>query len=122
MEFHKIPIKYHDDCEGVDYAGAQYRTAFSADGRLTLDWGLVLRLRNPWNVNTRVLLIQGVHTHGVLGAFRAITDPITTNTTDLIDKIAGDDPLFAALVRVDVLDGVTTGATLDPSLIHLYPA
>jgi hypothetical protein len=118
MDHYKIPLTYHDDCEGIDYAGSPYRTAFDAAGRLTLDWGVVVRLNNPWNAQTRVLLIQGVHTHGVLGAFRAISDPALVHGADF--PLDAHDPLFAALVRVDVLDGVATSTRLDPSLIHAF--
>lgn len=121
MDHYELPITYHDDCEGLDYAGASYRTAFDSEGHITLDWGLVVRVCNPWNTQVRALLIQGVHTHGVLGAFRAITDPSLMNSaTTWAASLNTEDPLFSALIRVAVLDGVATSATLDPTLIRSY--
>lgn len=118
MDHMQVPVSYHDDCEGIDYAGSTYRTQFDPSGRLTLDWGVVVRLRNPWNAHARVLLIQGIHTHGVLGAFRAISDPTLMEVADASSPLASPDPLFAALVRVAVLDGVAASTRLDSSLIR----
>ncbi len=42
---------------------------------LKRDWGLVGKLPNPWNPQCQILMVQGIHTYGVLGALRAITDP-----------------------------------------------
>lgn len=81
-------VAYSSDCEQMTVtraAGetvelrAKYRTnGQSADHKTPLglrtDWGYFARFKNPLNENASVVLINGIHTAGVLGAVRAFSE------------------------------------------------
>lgn len=78
-------VAYSSDCEQMRASGAagetvelraEYRTNGESAGHQTplglrTDWGYFARFKNPLNENATVVLINGIHTAGVLGAARA---------------------------------------------------
>lgn len=80
-------VAYSADCEQMTVpraAGetvvlrAEYRTPEEIAGYQTplglrADWGYFARFKNPLNENATVVLINGIHTAGVLGAARAFS-------------------------------------------------
>ena len=81
-------VAYSSDCEqmtvtratgGTVELQAEYRTnGQSANEETPLDlqkdWGYFARFRNPLNEDATVVLINGIHTTGVLGAARAFSE------------------------------------------------
>ena len=81
-------VAYSSDCEQMTVtraAGesvdlrAEYRTNGQSAGHQTplglrTDWGYFARFKNPLNENAAVVLINGIHTVGVLGAARAFSE------------------------------------------------
>lgn len=81
-------VAYSSDCEQMTVtraAGetfqlrAEYRTNGQSVGHQTplglrTDWGYFARFKNPLNENATVVLINGIHTAGVLGAARAFSE------------------------------------------------
>jgi hypothetical protein len=81
-------VSYSEDCERMTVVAdgqrpielqAQYRAnggsaAASTQQGLRKDWGYFARFTNPLNQNSTVILINGLHTAGVLGAARVLRE------------------------------------------------
>lgn len=83
------------------------------DGKeLIADVGYVARLRNPFKVNRTLTICNGIHSRGVFGAVRCLTDASVREENEkyLADRFP--DGEFAMLVRVPVV----TNETLSPDL------
>jgi hypothetical protein len=77
------------------------------DGRtLVEDVGLIVRAPNPLNSNRSLTICNGIHSRGVLGAVRALTDGrLRDYNEDYIVRNFADPSNFAILMRVSVIDG-----------------
>jgi len=82
------------------------------DRRLKEDVALLARLPNPYNVSRTLTFCNGIHSRGVLGAVRCLTDHMmrATNERYLAERFPGGK--FALLLRVRVVGG----RTLTPDL------
>jgi len=83
------------------------------DGKeLIVDVGYVARLRNPFKVNRTLTICNGIHSRGVFGAVRCLTDASVREENEkyLADRFP--DGEFAMVVRVPVV----TNETLSPDL------
>ena len=75
-------------------------------GQLVRDVGLLVRTRNPHNSNRSLTICNGVHSRGVLGAVRALTDARLRDSNEgYIAKHFADPWNFAILMRVSVIAG-----------------
>jgi transcriptional regulator with XRE-family HTH domain len=72
---------------------------------LVEDVGLLARVRNPYNSNRTLTLCNGIHSRGVLGAVRALTDARVrdVNESYLAERFGSDE--YAILMRVPVYQG-----------------
>jgi hypothetical protein len=87
------------------------------DGKeLIADVGYVARLRNPFKVNRTLTICNGIHSRGVFGAVRCLTDPSVREENEryLADRFP--DGEFAMLLRIPVV----TNETLSPDLQNPY--
>jgi hypothetical protein len=77
---------------------------------LIADVGYVARLRNPFKVNRTLTICNGIHSRGVFGAVRCLTDASVREENEryLADRFPGGE--FAMLLRVPVV----TNETLSP--------
>lgn len=73
MEKMNLKITYSDDCEQLLYDGKKYK-ATKVKNKTVRDYGYFARFPNPFNTNSTVVLIHGIHTFGVLGASKAFSD------------------------------------------------
>jgi hypothetical protein len=83
------------------------------DGQeLIADIGYVARLRNPFMVSRTLTICNGIHSRGVFGAVRCLTDASVRDENEryLADRFPGGE--FAILLRVPVV----TNETLSPDL------
>jgi hypothetical protein len=82
-------------------------------GVLLEDVGMLARVPNPYNVRRTLTYCNGVHSRGVLGAVRCLTDPDVRQDNEqfLEDRFSGTDR-FAILMRVPVLGGQTVSPSL----------
>ena len=83
------------------------------DGKeLIADVGYIARLRNPFKVNRTLTICNGIHSRGVFGAVRCLTDASVREENEryLADRFP--DGEFAILLRVPVV----TNETLSPDL------
>ena len=82
-------------------------------GVLIEDVAMLGRARNPFNALRTLTYCNGIHSRGVLGAVRCLTDEDVRNDNEsyLNEAFADTDP-FVILMRVQVLGG----ETISPSL------
>ena len=73
---------------------------------LVEDVGLIVRTPNPLNSNRSLTICNGVHSRGVLGAVRALTDARLRESNEryIVDNFV-DPSNFAILMRVSVIAG-----------------
>lgn len=73
---------------------------------LVEDVGLIVRIRNPFNSNRSLTICNGIHSRGVLGAVRALTDARLRDWNErYIADYFADPSTFAILMRVPVIAG-----------------
>lgn len=79
-----------------------------AYGKLAEDVGLLARTPNPLNSNRTLTICNGVHSRGVLGAVRSLTDAaLRDSNEEYLAQEFGSSPAFAILMRVPVVGGKT---------------
>ncbi len=72
------------------------------------DVGLLARTPNPLNSNRTLTICNGVHSRGVLGAVRTLTDArLRESNEEYITKNFGNSNSFAILMRVPVMKAQT---------------
>ena len=75
-------------------------------GDLIQDVGLLVRTPNPHNSNRSLTICNGVHSRGVLGAVRALTDARLRDSNErYIAKHFASSSNFGILMRVSVIAG-----------------
>ena len=87
---------------------------------LVEDVGLLARVRNPYNSSRTLTLCNGIHSRGVLGAVRALTDVRVrdTNESYLAERFGTDE--YAILMRVPVFQGEALSPDLRNPESRLY--
>jgi hypothetical protein len=92
----------------VDPEGKQkFLPTWSGDSRraLTEDVGLLARTLNPLNSNRTLTICNGIHSRGVLGAVRTLTDArLRDSNEQYISRNFGSSQPFAILMRVPVIE------------------
>jgi hypothetical protein len=75
---------------------------------LRQDVGLLARLPNPMNSNRTLTFCNGIHSRGVLGAVRTLTDArLRDSNESYLARAFGDSRAYAVLMRVTVIEGET---------------
>jgi hypothetical protein len=92
------------------------------DGRrkLVADVAYVARLRNPYQFNRTLTICNGIHSRGVIGAVRCLTDPSVRAKNDkyLADRFPKGE--FALLLRVPVVSTEALPCDLRDPAARLY--
>jgi transcriptional regulator with XRE-family HTH domain len=92
---------------------------------LTEDVGLLVRTRNPHNSNRSLTICNGVHSRGVLGSVRALTDERLRDSNEryIVENFA-DPSNFAILMRVSVIAGqaMTPDFNAPDCVLYQWPA
>lgn len=113
-------VSYSDDCENMCLKSGEMFSAKS-DGNdiIKTDYGYFGRMPNPFNPNSSVILIHGIHTFGVLGATRAFSDDrlAIKNVQNILDKI-GLNPFFESWFPVNVINGFVSVPEVKEFFIH----
>jgi len=95
------------------------------DGTLIEDVGLFARTPNPLNYNRSLSICNGVHSRGVLGAVRTLTDARLRDSNEryIVENFV-DPRNFAMLMRVSVIAGqaITPDFKAPGSLLYRWPA
>jgi transcriptional regulator with XRE-family HTH domain len=87
---------------------------------LTEDVALVARIPNPFNVNRTLTICNGVHSRGVLGAVRCLTDRRVRDANEEFLAQRFPDGRFALLLRVPVVANETLSPDLQNPAARLY--
>jgi hypothetical protein len=84
------------------------------------DVALLARLPNPFNHSRTITICNGIHSRGVLGSVRCLTDAAVRerNEAYLANRFAGGS--FAVLMRVPVMNGEAVSPDLEVSDNRLY--
>ena len=87
---------------------------------LVEDVGLLARVRNPYNSSRTLTLCNGIHSRGVLGAVRALTDIRVRdgNESYLAERFGSGE--YAVLMRVPVFHGEALSPDLHNPESRLY--
>jgi hypothetical protein len=87
---------------------------------LVEDVGLLARVRNPYNSSRTLTLCNGIHSRGVLGAVRALTDVRVrdANESYLAERFGAEE--YAILMRVPVFQGEALSPDLRNPESRLY--
>jgi hypothetical protein len=75
--------------------------------KLIEDVGLLVRMPNPLNSNLTLTMCNGIHSRGVLGAVRSLTDKRLRESNErYISRNFPDSQRFCILMRIQVIEGV----------------
>ncbi|MBV9379424.1 MAG: hypothetical protein JOY82_15220 [Streptosporangiaceae bacterium] len=91
---------------------------------LTEDVGLFARTPNPLNSNRVLVICNGIHSRGVLGAVRSLTDARLRDSNEryIAENFGGSDS-FAILMRVPVIESkaMTPDFNAKGSVLYKWP-
>jgi len=121
-------VAYSSDCEQMTVTRAtgetiELRTAYPTAGQsvghqrplgLRTDWGYFARFKNPLNENATVVLTNGIHTAGVLGAARAFSERREALRNFHAALSSGVRTSFECYFEVPVLNGQVKVPVVDP--------
>jgi hypothetical protein len=82
-------------------------------GVLLEDVGMLARVPNPYNELRTLTYCNGIHSRGVLGAVRCLTDPaVRDDNEQYLYEMFPESSSFVILMRVPVLGGQTVSPSL----------
>ena len=93
------------------------------DKILAQDIGYIARTTNPYNPHRTLTICNGVHSRGVLGAVRTLTDIRFQRENEAWLADHYPDGHFAVLIRVPVVQGKAIGVALSnpDSVLYAWP-
>jgi hypothetical protein len=93
----------------IQAGGAQQKflPRITAEGELIEDVGLIVRMPNPLNSNRTLTMCNGIHSRGVLGAVRTLTDAGLRDSNEQYLEREFPESGFGVLMRVQVIEGET---------------
>jgi hypothetical protein len=92
----------------VDEGRRKYLPQWSPQtGALMEDVGLLVRMPNPLNSNRTLTMCNGIHSRGVLGAVRTLTDARLRESNEQYVARNFPETQFGILMRVQVIEGET---------------
>jgi hypothetical protein len=89
-------------------------------GKLMEDVGLLVRMPNPLNSNRTLTMCNGIHSRGVLGAVRTLTDARLRESNEQYIARNFPEDQFGILMRVQVIEGETLTPDLNTEGTVLY--
>jgi hypothetical protein len=93
-------------------------------GKLVEDVGLLVRMPNPLNSNRTLTMCNGVHSRGVLGAVRSLTDARLRESNErYIARNFSDNQQFGILMRIQVIEGraMTPDFSIAGTVLYQWP-
>jgi hypothetical protein len=90
-------------------------------GKPMEDVGLLVRMPNPLNSNRTITMCNGIHSRGVLGAVRTLTDArLRESNEQYIARNFPGEEQFGILMRVQVIEGETLTPDFNTAGTALY--
>lgn len=117
IDLSRLPVRQQDEpglktgdvfSIDTDDGPRKYLPQWSPEtGGLMEDVGLLVRMPNPLNSNRTLSMCNGIHSRGVLGAVRTLTDARLRESNEqyIARNFPGDQ--FGILMRVQVIEGET---------------
>ena len=91
------------------------------EGReLVADIGYLARLRHPFKRNRTLTICSGIHTRGVFGAVRCLTDASVRDENEKYIANRFPDGEFALLLRVPIVEGEAVSPDLQNQASRLF--
>lgn len=116
IDLSRLPVRQQDEpglttgdvfsTQGDD-GPQKYLPQWSPGGGLMEDVGLLVRMPNPLNSNRTLSMCNGIHSRGVLGAVRALTDARLRESNEQYIARKFPENQFGILMRVQVIEGET---------------
>ena len=132
-EIAKLPIKQLDDPHLLDSGeifvaeedgkARQFWPQWADDDRkaLTADVGLLARVPSPLNADRTLTICNGIHSRGVYGAARTLTDAgLREGNERYISTNFGETKSFAILMSVPVINNMTVTPDFNSPGVVLY--
>jgi hypothetical protein len=119
LELTQLPVTQQDEpgltsgdifVTELDGKERRYLPIWSQTGppKLIQDIGLLVRMPNPLNSNRTLTMCNGIHSRGVLGAVRSLTDKQLRESNErYIARNFPDNQQFGILMRIQVIEGST---------------
>jgi hypothetical protein len=105
----------------TDAGQRKYLPQWSAEtGALMVDVGLLVRMPNPLNSNRTLTMCNGIHSRGVLGAVRTLTDARLRESNEHYIARNFPENQFGILMQVQVIEGETLTPDLSTEGTVLY--
>lgn len=117
IDLSRLPVRQEED---PAVATGEIFSTQAADGRrkylpqwspetgaLMEDVGLLVRMSNPLNSNRTITMCNGIHSRGVLGAVRTLTDARLRESNEQYIARNFAENQFGILMRVQVIKGET---------------
>ena len=130
IDLSRLPVRQEEDPEvetgeifvtQADGGQRKYLPQWSAEtGALMEDVGLLVRMPNPLNSNRTITMCNGIHSRGVLGAVRTLTDARLRESNEQYIARNFPETQFGILMRVQVIEGETLTPDLSTEGTVLY--
>ena len=108
------------DADGERSFNPEWDEPQDGDRELTEDVGHIARLRNPFQSSRTLTICNGIHSRGVLGAVRCLTDERVRDANERYLAERFPEGRFALLVRVPVVANETISPDLQIPANRLY--
>lgn len=121
MDRMDVKISYSEDCEWLLYGRKRFK-ATKQNNKTIKDYGYYARFPNPFNPNSTIVLIHGIHTFGVLGAAKAFSDHPSAqgNIRKVLKKLKLDSikqASFECFFQVDIFQQTVVCPDIDENYI-----
>jgi hypothetical protein len=135
LELTRLPVMQQEDpavttgeifIAEIDGRERKYLPRWSATNTAALveDVGLLVRMPNPLNSSRTLTMCNGVHSRGVLGAVRSLTDARLRETNErYIAQTFRDYKQFGILMRIQVIEGraMTPDFSIAGTVLYQWP-
>jgi hypothetical protein len=133
IDLSRLPVRQEEDPAvttgeifliEADGGQRKYLPEWSPDtDELMEDVGLLVRMPNPLNSNRTLTICNGIHSRGVLGAVRALTDARLRESNERYIARNFPENQFGILMRVQVIEGetLTPDFHTDGTVLHQWP-
>jgi hypothetical protein len=118
-------VRYGTDCESLIANRRTFRARTDATKRIIRDYGYFARFANPFNPRASVILINGIHTFGTLGAALAFSDhPLAHHNLEVLIQtqatVRKPNLEFEVTFPVDVHEGRAVCPRIDAGSIRFF--
>lgn len=135
LELVPLPVTQRDDptvrfgdpfVARIEGKERKYVSTWSATEppKLVQDIGLLVRMPNPMNSSRTLTMCNGMHTRGVLGAVRSLTDARLRESNErYIDRNFPGNREFGILMRVEIIErrAMTPDFSIPGTVLYQWP-